>query len=225
MSGIIILDRDNQDITMDEQSSMYFNVNTTNPDETPLDLTNATVYWVADFHGVQQVKKDTLTMMAMLGTAPTTTITTGATVGTKKVTLAQVAGFAARPNDGVPTADFVAGNDVIITSGGTSEVNTIASIATGGNSGTKVVTLVNNLARTYASGSTFKTTIYNFTFSLLPGDTILPTTATYGTPIVYNHQVMVTYPAGLSPGNIYAAETTLFPIKGRMFVNPILPMD
>ena len=215
MSGITLLDRVNSDITMDEQSSMAFRVTTTNPDGTPMDLTNGTVTWVADFNNNQQIKKDMPTLTVMLDAVPATTVASTAAAGSYVITVAQISGFS--DPWGRPVANFAAGMIVnIVSVGGNSEVNTIASI------NNMQLTMSNPLVYTYSNGDAVAEIITSFTFQLLPGDTILPATKSYGTDIIYYHMAQVTYPAGLSPGNIYSVPTTEIVLRGRMFINPVL---
>jgi hypothetical protein len=220
MTGITILNRTNSDITMDEQSSMSFWVDTTYPDGTALDLTGATVTWVAAINGVQQIKKDTPTMLVMLNPVPTTTLSSGALAGQNNIVLTKVAGFGA-DSWGRPIPSFAAGDTVNITDSAGGEVNIIASI--NGN----ILTMVNSLSNAYttANGAAATMAITSFTFSLLPGDTILPVTKSYGTPIIYEHMAQVNYPVGLSPSDIYQQPTTIVPLRGRIFINPILDMS
>ena len=177
MSGITILTRNSPDITMDEQTSVACRVMTTNPDGTPLDLTNGTVTWVADYHDVQQIKKDLPTMTVMLDPVPSSALTITAAAGQNNVKVSQVSGFSDAWGRTVP--NFAAGDIVNITSTGGSEVNTIASV------NSLTITLVNPLSNTYtvANSATVTNIIRSFTFSLLPGDTMLPITKTYGTPL------------------------------------------
>ena len=219
MSGITILNRNNPDITMDEQTSASYRVITTNPDGSPLDLTNGTVTWVADYHDVQQIKKDVPTMTVMLDPVPSSALTTLASAGQNNIKVAQVSGFSDAWGRTVP--NFAAGDIVNITSTGGSEVNTIDSV------NNLTITLVNPLSNTYtvANSATITNIIQSFTFSLLPGDTMLPTTKTYGTPIIYQHMAIVSYPAGLSPSDIYQQPTTFVVLRGRIFISPILSIS
>ena len=218
MSGITLLTRNSPDITMDEQTSVAARVMATNPDGSPLDLTNGTVTWVADFHDVQQIKKDLPTMTVMLDPVPSSALTTIAAANQNNVKVAQVSGFSDAWGRTVP--NFAAGDIVNITdTAGDSEVNTIDSI------NNLTITLVNPLSNTYTAAATITNIIQSFTFSLLPGDTMLPTTKTYGTPIIYQHMAIVTYPAGLSPGDIYQQPTTFVVLRGRIFISPILSIS
>jgi hypothetical protein len=220
MSEITVLTRDNPDINMDEQSSPFIQVIATNPDGTPMDLTGSVVTWVASLNGVQQIKKDTLTMQAMLDTAPSTTVADAVTLPSSVLTVAQVSGFPPRPNDGWPTKDFAAGDIVNIVDGEMMEVNTIADVGPG-----LTLTMVNPLANAYTTSATVTKIITMFMFDLLPGDTILPATKSYGTPIIYQHMAQAVYPGVMSPENIRAIAATFVPIKGRMFISPILDMS
>jgi hypothetical protein len=206
------------DIEMPEQTSKTITVNT------EIDLTGSNVVWVASFNGMAPIKKDTETMMAMLDTAPSTTVYSGGvSAGATTIHVTKVAGFDPRPNDGKPTLDFAAGDQVnIIAANGThQESNVIQSV----NPTTKIITLATPLAYSYIAGDTFVKWITSFTFSLLPGDTILPVTKTYGTAIIGNHMAMAIYQVGLSPGNIYAKDTSLLVVRGRIFLWPILPIE
>ena len=221
MTEVTVLTRDNPDINMDEQSSQFVQVSTTNPDGTPMDLTGATVTWVASFNGVQQIKKDTGTMLVMLDTAPSTTVADAVTLPSNVLTAAQVGGFSPRPNDGWPTKDFAVGDIVNIVDSGGMESNTIADI----DPEYYTLTMVNPLANAYTTSATVTKIITMFMFDLLPGDTILPATKSYGTSIIYQHMALATYPGVMSPENIRAIPETLVPIKGRMFISPILDMS
>ena len=211
------------DIFMDEQASLSVTINTVFPDGTPRDITNGTVTWKASFNGVEKIKKDTSTMLVMLDTAPSTVITATAHAAQHDIVVQQVAGFDSRPNDGWPTLDFAVGDTVNITAINGREVNTIQAI----NPDTLTITMVNPLANTYTvanSGNVAKT-ITNFWFTLLPGNTILPATKSYGTPILWDHMATVSFEGQMSPENIFSRSTTFVAVRGRMFINPILDMS
>lgn len=221
MTEVTVLTRDNPDINMDEQSSQFVAVLATNLDGTPMDLTGATVTWVASFNGVQQTKKDTSTMLAMLDTAPSTTVADAVTLPSNALTVAKISGFSPRPNDGWPTKDFAVGDVVNIIDTGGMEANTIADI----DPVNSILTMVNPLTFAYTTSATVTKIITMFMFDLLPGDTILPATKAYGTQIIWQHMALATYPGSMSPENIRALPTTLVPIRGRVFINPILDMS
>jgi hypothetical protein len=204
----------NVDIEMPEQTSKNVTI------ITEIDLTGSDVVWVASFNGVQKIKKDTGTMLIMIDTAPSTTVANGVSGGASTIQLVQVTDFPPRPNDGKPTADFAPGDNVTITAAGShEETNVIQSI-----DGT-TITLATPLKYAYSEGDTFVRWITSFTFQLLPGDTMLPGTKTYGTPIIWQHMALVTYPGNMSPENMKSAPTALVPIMGRMFISPILDMS
>jgi hypothetical protein len=185
-----------------------------------MDLTNSSVTWVADYHDVQQIKKDVPTMTVMLDPVPSSTVVQTAAAKQDNIKVAKVADFS--DAWGRPVADFAAGDIVNITdTAGHSEVNSIASIRD------TTLTMANPLSNSYTVGNTGTAAkiITSFTFSLLPGDTMLPTTKTYGTPILYDHMTQVTYPAGLSPGDIYQQPTTFVPMRGRIFISPVLSIS
>jgi hypothetical protein len=212
------------DIHMDEQASLNVFVNTVMPDGvTPRDITGGSVTWKASFNGISQIKKDTSTMLVMLDTAPSSLVTVTANAGQPSIKVAQVSGFAPRPNDGWRTLDFAPGDIVNITSASGSEVNQIATI----NPGTFTITMVTPLQNQYttANGAAVTKIISMFMFSLLPGDTILPATKSYGTPILWDHMAQVTFPSPMLPSNIYQEPATLVAVRGRIFINPILDMS
>ena len=210
----------NTDIWMDEQTSMQVTVNTVLEDGvTPRDITGGTVTWKAFLNGVEMIKKDTPTMLVMLAPITETTLTGTATAGTTSITLTKVAGFGSDAW-GRPIADFAKGDIVILTSaGGLLEYATITQIV-----GT-TLTLATPIVNSYAAADTCQKIISQFTFQLLPGDTILPVTKSYGTPIIWEHLAMITFPSGLGPANIYQQPTSVLGVRGRMFIKPILDMS
>ena len=216
----VILTAENTDIWMDEQTSMQVTVNTVLEDGvTPRDITGGTVTWKAFLNGVEKIKMDTPTMLIMLAPITETTLTGTATAGTSAVTLTKVAGFGA-DSWGRPIADFAVGDIVILTSaGGLLEYATITQI-----NGT-TLSLTSPLTNSYAAADTCQKIISQFTFQLLPGHTILPVTKSYGTPIIYDHMALVTFPAGLSPGDIYQQPTSVVAVRGRIFIKPIFDMS
>ena len=217
---------DKVDLTLDEQTSWIITVTPTQFGGTvPYDLTGASsVVWVAtDNSGTRQIKKDTATMTVALAPASNTYATAAVAAGQKEVAVAQVAGFG-MDEFGQIQPDLVAGLNVNITdSMGQSETNTIASV----DSNTLTLTMVNNLVNTYSSEypAMVATIIPSFSFPLLPGDTVLPATKVYGTQIIWDHLAIVTFPASMSPGNIYAIPTTIVAVRGRMFIRPIMDMS
>lgn len=56
--------------------------------------------------------------------------------------------------------------------------------------------------------------ITSFYFYLYPADTVLPTTKTYGTPIVWDHEARITFPATLFGTSEYV------PVTGKMYITP-----
>lgn len=69
---------------------------------------------------------------------------------------------------------------------------------------------------TITKGGSGPSGITSFSFILYPADTELPTTKSYGTPIVWNHEARVTFPATL----FGAAEYVV--ITGEMIISPSL---
>jgi len=211
------------DIYMDEQSSRKVTVNVVYPDGTPRDITGGAVNWVASFNGVQQIKKDTPTMTVMLSPTPSTAFSADVSGDQKNVAVVKVKGFG-YDDWGRAIPDFAPGDIVNIADNAShAETNTVATIDTG----TNTLTMVNDLVNSYATGDSPTVTkiISSFVFYLLPGDTSLPATKSYGTKIIWNHMAQVTFPAPLSPGNIYQANTTVVAVRGRIFIDPILDMS
>jgi hypothetical protein len=217
---IVNLSTATPDFTMDEQSTLPIVVTTVFSDGTLRDITGGTVVWKAFMNGVEQVKKDTATMMIMLTPATATTVYSTADAAQKVMIVDQVAGFGV-DDWGRPIADLAVGDIINILDPSTMymETNYIADI----NSTT--LTFVNPLAHAYTSAATVTKAISSFEFTLLPGDTILPATKTYGTPIIYQHMAQISFPSELGPGNIYQEPTTVVGVRGRMFINPILDMS
>lgn len=212
------------DITIDEQSSATVMVTTIHPDGTLRDITGGVVTWKAAFNGVETIKKDSGTMQVMSAPQTISFVNANANAGQKDVVMVAVSGFGYRPNDGWPIADFAPGDIVNIADiVGHSETNVIDSIDTG----TKTLTMVNPLANTYDSTdtSTVAKIVSLFSFQLLPGDTILPATKTYGTPIIWDHMAQIVFPASMSPENMWSVPTTIVAVRGRMFISPILDMS
>ena len=221
--SIIDLTKVTPDIYMDEQSSMNVTVITVYPSGVLRDITGAKITWIATFNGQQQVKKDTPTMMVMLSPVPTSDVASNANAGQKAVVVDQVAGFGGDPW-GRPIPDFAPYDIVnIVDEDGHAETNKIATI----DAETDTLTMFNALSGDFTTAHTSSVTriISSFTFQLLPGDTILPATKVYGTPILWNHLALAVWPSTLSPGNIYQAPTTIVAIRGRMFINPISDMS
>ena len=210
-----------EDLFIDEQESANITVYPTYADGSAVNLTNASIKWVASFNGIQQIKKDTAQMTIMVGSQLATTSADSASSGQRVVEFTATDDFGA---DGYGRAitDLVAGDVVTITNdAGHEEYCTVASI----DAVTKEVTMVGNLIYSYESGNAIKRIIPEFEFGLLPGDTTLPVTKTYGTPIIWDHMAQAVFPAGLSPGNIYQVGTTLVVLRGRMFISPILDIS
>ena len=216
MTTIIIAE--NTDIYMDEQTSLNVVVNTANSDGTPRDITGGTVTWKAFANGVETIKKDTPTMLVMLAPVTSTLVTSTTNSGQNAIILDKVAGFGA-DSWGRPIANFAIGDTVTISTGSISEYNTIAGIDT------NTLTMVNPLSNRYLTGDIVSKIISQFSFQLLPGDTILPVTKSYGTPIIWEHLAIVTFPVGLSPANIYQQSTSVVGVRGRMFILPIPDMS
>ena len=212
---------EDSDIYMDEQSSLNVTVIATHPDGSLRDLTGANVVWVAAFNGAQQLKKDIDGMTVMLAPITTTTLADEAIAGQKEVYLNQVAGFGKDPW-ARPIADFAAGDTITLVNGtAQTEYCTIDTI----DSVNMILTMVEDLVYSYNPGDVITKIISSFSFQLLAGDTILPATKTYGTPIIWKHMARATWPSSLSPGNIYQEATAAVVIRGRMFITPILDMD
>jgi hypothetical protein len=205
---------------MDEQSSMNVTVYATDKKGVLKDLTGASITWVASFNGVQQVKKDIATMTIMLAPAATASLTSEAAAGADTIDLDKVASFG-RDAWGRPIADFAAGDFITVTDGTNSDLMTIESIDLSGFS----LTFTSGLGSTYQAAATATEIIPSFSFSLLVGDTILPATKSYGTAIIWQHMALASWPAAMSPGNIYQAATDMVAIRGRMFIMPILDMS
>lgn len=210
------------DIWIDEQTSLAITINTLTPVGEPRDLTGASnITWVAAFMGKQKVKKDLKTMLLMLSPQSTTYFTSGITANTLgPATLNQITGFG---NDayGRPKSSISVGDTLRLTSvNGPTELAKIATL----NPNTKVVTFTDPVANTYGTGATNPVTkaISSFEFSLLPGDTILPATKSYRTPVIWEHMALATWPSAFSPGNINQEPTTVVVARGRMFIIPIL---
>jgi hypothetical protein len=204
---------------MAEQTSLTVNVNPTNPDGTPMDLTGGTVIWKAFANGTEMIKKDTPTMLVMLAPITATTLTAAASAGQNNVHLTQVTGFGL-DSWGRPILPFTAGDVVTLTNvSGASEYATISQV-----SGLELI-MTAPLQNSYAIADACQMIISQFTFQLLPGDTILPSTKSYGTQIVWDHMAVVEFPVGLGPQDIYQVPTTLLAIRGRMFILPIEDMS
>ena len=222
------------DFTIDEQSSVNITVYPKYADGTGMDLANVgpgktgSITWVASYNGAQQIKKDTPTMTIMVGpqltdssAAPTVAAAPRPinSAGQNRVKFSAVTGFGA-DGWGRPINDITVGDSIIlINDSGSEEYCTVNSI------NATVVTMVGNLVNTYETGISINRIANYFTFSLLPGDTILPPTKAYGTPIIWQHMAQATFPAGLSPQDIYQQPTTTVLMRGRLFINPILDMS
>ncbi len=218
MAVSLDISSDNPDIHMDEQSSMNVTVYATDTKGVLKDLTGASIIWVASFNGVQQVKKDIATMTIQLAPAATANLTAEAHVGASTIVLDKVASFG-RDAWGRPIADFAAGDFITVTDGTNSDLMTIQSIE-----GYSLI-FTGTLGSDYQAAATATEIIPSFSFPLLPGDTILPATKSYGTPIIWQHMALASWPAAMSPGNIYQAATDMVAIRGRMFILPILDMS
>ena len=208
------------DINIDEQASRLVRVICTNDDGSLMDITDGTVNWVASFNGLQQIKKDTATMMVMLDPQTSTTLSEAASAAQKVLTVDAVKAFGA-DGWGRPIADLAVGDILTLTNASTFEYGTIASI----DATAKTITLVNNLTNSYSQNDVVAKIVSSFTFELLPGDTILPATKAYGTAIIWQHMALVTFAGAMSPENINAVSTTVVGIRGRMFILPILDMS
>jgi hypothetical protein len=208
------------DMMIDEESSVTITVRPVYADGSPVNLTNASITWVADFNGEEKIRKDTAMMTIMVGPQLATTSAASAAAGQKNITFTKVAAFGA-DDYSRPITDLVVGDIItIINSSSQEEYLTIAAI----DPDTKIVTMTTNLIYTHDNGSVIKRIISEFTFSLLPGDTTLPMTKTYGTPMIWHHMAQAVFPAGLSPGNIYQESNTMVVLRGDLFIDPILDM-
>lgn len=217
------------DITINEQATATITVYPTYADGTAVNLTNAgpgtqgSITWVAynpSNQDAAQIKKDTLTMTIMIGPQLATTSSSSAVAAQKVVHFTKIETFGA-DSWGRPIPDLAPGDIVVITNeAGVGEFCEVATI----NVGSKAVTMVNNLSYGHESGNVITRTIPWFSFTLLEGDTILPATKVYGTPIIWQHMAVAKFPEGLSPENIYQEPTTLVLLRGRLFIDPILEM-
>lgn len=206
------------DITIDEGSSVTVTVRPVYEDGTKINLTNAAITWVADINGEEKIRKDTAQMTLMVGPQLATTSNGSAASGQKNITFTKVAAFG---TDGYSRqiTDLIPGDVItIINDASQEEYCTVASI------NGYVVTMEDVLNYTHESGNVIKRIISEFTFSLLPGDTTLPITKTYGTKMIWQHMAQAVFPAGLSPGNIYQVANTVVLLRGSLFIDPILPM-
>ena len=211
---------DNSDIYMDEQTTMNVTVIVTYDDGSLRDITGSSVTWVASFNGEQQAKKDTATMTIMLAPAAGCTVVSKVTDGDTSITVDRVAGFGSDVW-GRPIPDFAVGGIVTITDGTNEEQAMILRI----NPISSTLTMADPIINSYQAGATLTSIISSFVFQLLPGNTILPPTKTYGTDIIWQHMAMISWPAYMSPGNIYQEATQIVGIRGRMFISPILSME
>jgi hypothetical protein len=211
---------ENKDIYMDEQQTVNVIVNALKEDGTLRDITGANVAWVASFNGVQKIRKDTDTMTVMLAPQTAVELTDTALAGTYVVPVYAVDGFGYDAY-GRPIEAFAAGDIVTMTALAYNEYNVIASV----DADAETITMVNPLLNTYNAADDVAKIISQFTFQILPGETILPATKSYGTKIVWQHMAQATFPSPLSPENIYKAPTTIVPIRGKMFIDPILRME
>jgi hypothetical protein len=215
------------DLTIDEQSSVDITVYPTYSDGSPVNLTNATITWVASFNGIQQVKKDTDQMTIMIGPAMAQytggvyvypTVAATANPDQPVIRFSRISGFGSDAYRRVVT-DLIVGNIVsIVNNAGQEEYCTVKSI----NETTLDITMTSDLVYIHQSGNIIKRIIPQFIFRLLPGDTILPVTKIYGSPLIWEHMAQATFPEGLSPGNIYQEPTTLVLLRGRLYIYPIL---
>lgn len=206
------------DLFIDEQSTVDLTVYPSYADGSPVNLTNATITWVASFNGIQQSRKDTDQMTVMVGPQLATTSAALAVSGQNVVKFTKVSDFGA---DGYARAitDLIPGDIVtIINAYSQQEYCVVASI----DPTSKNVTMVDNLVYTHESGNVIKRIIPDFRLRLIPGDTQLPPDKSYGTPIVWEMMARAVFPEGLSPGNIYQEPTTLVLLRGRLFISPIL---
>jgi len=93
----VVLDSENGDIFIDEQTSLRVTVNTIFPDGTPRDITEAEIVWVASLNGEQKMRKDTDTMQIMLAPQTATVITENASAGDTVINVAKTPTSAATP--------------------------------------------------------------------------------------------------------------------------------
>jgi hypothetical protein len=206
------------DLTIDEGSSVYVTVYPTYANGAPVNLTNATITWVASVNGVQQVKKDSAMMTILLGTQLATTAAASAAADQNVIRFTKISAFGNDVNRKLIT-DLVIGDIVtIINNSSQEEYCTVASI----NIVTKDVTMETNLLYTHEAGNAIKRIIQQFEFILLPGDTTLPLTKSYGNAIIWDHMAQATFPEGLSAENIYQEPTTMILLRGKLRIYPIL---
>lgn len=213
-----------QDIWLDEQTSLTVTMRVSTPEGVSLDLTEASVTWVATFNGVQQIKKTTGNMLVALSAQLETAVAAVTCAGATEVIVSKVEDFPADAYGRV-VADLAAGDNIKLTNDYAEyEYRTITAV----DKNTKCITLETALDYIYSppyadmTSGTIKRGISSFQFELLPGDTILPATKSYGTPIIWQHMALIAWESSLSPGNIYQAPTTLVGARGRMFISPIL---
>ena len=220
MTSAVTLDINDGDIFMDEQTTIRVNVNTLFPDGTPRDITDADIIWVATFNGEQKIRKDMATMDVMLAPQTLTTISTTVSAGHTSVTVANVSGFG-RDGWGRPIADFAVGDYVTLTdsSAGAAELAQIQLI------NTDTLTLVSPTANSYSEGSSLAKIISQFSFMLLPGDTMLPGNKVLGAKAVYDHYGQAVYPTSISPQNINSVPITVTAVRGNIFIDPIPDMS
>jgi len=220
----VVLDSENGDIFIDEQTSLRVTVNTIFPDGTPRDITEAEIVWVASLNGEQKMRKDTDTMQIMLAPQTATVITENASAGDTVINVAKTSNFGGDPW-GRPIANFAVGDYVVLADAfGASPLNEQA-----------IVTHVTDLTVTLASpisfnypatdSPTFSKIVSQFSFIILPGDTILPGNKVLGTKIVYDHYGYAVYPTGMSPENIDAIPMSVTVVRGDMFIDPIPDMS
>jgi hypothetical protein len=207
------------DIYIDEQTTLEVNVDTIYPDGSPRDITGGSVTWVASFNGIQQIKKDTDSETVLLAPQTSTYMTSQSLIGQSVLNVNQVSLFGSDPT-GRPIANFAAGNIITIVGPTTSEYNVIRAI----DFVHKQITTVSPLINTYPMSTTVAAIISQFSFTLLPGDTILPATKSYGTQMVWSHMAVIKFTSQVGPENVYAVPTTVVGVRGKMFINPILDM-
>ena len=223
MTGVT-LDVNNGDIFIDEQTALRVTVNTIFSDGTPRDITDASVVWVATCNGEQKGRKDTATMQIMLAPQTLTTIRQDVGAGDTVINVAKVATFGV---DGFfrPIADFIVGDYVVLTD----PVTTLTELAQIKEIDANALTVTLESPTEYAyvstNGATFMKIISQFSFILLPGDTILPANKVLGTKMVWEHLAMVTYQTTLSPQNIDAIPISVVAVRGDMFIDPIPDMS
>jgi hypothetical protein len=216
----IICTKEDTDIIIDEQSTLVVRFSVLNPDGSYRDLSSGSVTWVASFGGEQKIKKTTATMLVSLGLRTQTDTCAGPQIGATSFTVTKVEGF------GGNYQDFSAGDWIQIANkqGTNNEIVQLESVDTV----TKTLHLVTPLTKSYSAcpnqsvtGAWVNRLVTNFEFTLLPGDTILPPTKSYGTPVVWEHMAKVEWAAPLTPGNPNKEPTTMVAGRGKLYIIPV----